>query len=183
MSDKLQFVVAFGSGRVAKTSDKLKFVGHFQRPFALLSNSPAVWPVGNFGTHLRLKLWGFSGHSPRQNRRNALHSASPFSAPELHPTLRANYGGGPRETRNMVTSRKVVGDGMCLPPYLFLAQRCLLFARIDSQRFHPHSHAPSSSTTQEHGKAQRSALSHAPFSTDRVTNTKAWSSHGFIVNF
>jgi hypothetical protein len=32
MSDKLQFVVAFGSGRVAKISDKLKFVGHFQRP-------------------------------------------------------------------------------------------------------------------------------------------------------
>jgi hypothetical protein len=42
MSDKLQFVVAIGSGRVAKTSDKLKFVGHFHRPFALLSNSPTV---------------------------------------------------------------------------------------------------------------------------------------------
>src|SRR5262245_43379374 len=120
MSDKFQFVVAFGSGRAAKTSDKLKFVGHFQRPFALLSNSPAVSPVVKFGTHLRLKLWGFSGHSPSQNRSNALHSTAPFSAPELHPTLRANYGGGPRETRNMVTSRKVVGDGMCLPPYLFL---------------------------------------------------------------
>jgi hypothetical protein len=26
MSDKLQFVVAFGSGRMAETSDKLKFV-------------------------------------------------------------------------------------------------------------------------------------------------------------
>jgi hypothetical protein len=42
MSDKLQFVVAFGSGRVVETSDKLKFVGHFQRILALLSNSPAV---------------------------------------------------------------------------------------------------------------------------------------------
>jgi hypothetical protein len=42
MSDKLQFVVAIGGGRVAKTSDKLKFVGHFHRPFALLSNSPTV---------------------------------------------------------------------------------------------------------------------------------------------
>jgi hypothetical protein len=29
MSDKLQFVVAFGGGRMAETSDKLKFVGHF----------------------------------------------------------------------------------------------------------------------------------------------------------
>src|SRR5262245_65349475 len=42
MSDKLQFVVAFGSGRVAETSDKLKFVGHFHRHFALLPNSPTV---------------------------------------------------------------------------------------------------------------------------------------------
>jgi hypothetical protein len=42
MSDKLQFVVAFGSGRVVETSDKLKFVGHFHRILALLSNSPAV---------------------------------------------------------------------------------------------------------------------------------------------
>jgi hypothetical protein len=42
MSDKLQFVVAFGSGRMAKTSDKLKFVGHFQRHFALLLSLPAV---------------------------------------------------------------------------------------------------------------------------------------------
>jgi hypothetical protein len=42
MSDELQFVAAIGSGRVAETSDKLKFVGHFQRPFALLSNSPTV---------------------------------------------------------------------------------------------------------------------------------------------
>jgi hypothetical protein len=29
MSDKLQFVGAFGSGRVAEIIDKLKFVGHF----------------------------------------------------------------------------------------------------------------------------------------------------------
>jgi hypothetical protein len=42
MSDKLQFVEAFGSGRTAETSDKLKFVGHFHRILALLSNSPAV---------------------------------------------------------------------------------------------------------------------------------------------
>src|SRR5262245_38444430 len=42
MSDKLQFVGAFGSGRVSETSDKLKFGGHFHRPFALLSNSPTV---------------------------------------------------------------------------------------------------------------------------------------------
>jgi hypothetical protein len=42
MSDKLQFVVAFDRGRVAETSDKLKFVGHFHRILALLSNSPAV---------------------------------------------------------------------------------------------------------------------------------------------
>jgi hypothetical protein len=41
-SDKLQFVVAFGSGRVVETSDKLKSVGHFHRILALLSNSPAV---------------------------------------------------------------------------------------------------------------------------------------------
>ncbi len=27
---------------MAETSDKLKFVGHFPRPFALLPNSPAV---------------------------------------------------------------------------------------------------------------------------------------------
>jgi hypothetical protein len=45
MSDKLQFVVAFGSGRMAKTSDKLKFVGHFQRHFALLLSLPAVSQV------------------------------------------------------------------------------------------------------------------------------------------
>src|SRR5512145_1304777 len=45
MSDKLQFVVAFGSGRVAETSDKLKFVGHFQRHFALLPSLPAVSPA------------------------------------------------------------------------------------------------------------------------------------------
>jgi hypothetical protein len=37
-----QFVVAFGSGRMAETSDKLKFVRHFQRHFALLPGSPAV---------------------------------------------------------------------------------------------------------------------------------------------
>src|SRR5262245_29591725 len=42
MSDKLQFVGPFGNGRVAETSDKLKFVGHFLRPFALLPNSPTV---------------------------------------------------------------------------------------------------------------------------------------------
>jgi hypothetical protein len=42
MSDKLQFVEAFGSGRTAETSDKLKFVGHFQRHFALLPSLPAV---------------------------------------------------------------------------------------------------------------------------------------------
>src|SRR5262245_55174522 len=42
MSDKLQFVVAFGRGRMAETSDKLKFVGHFQRHFALLPSLPAV---------------------------------------------------------------------------------------------------------------------------------------------
>jgi hypothetical protein len=45
MSDKLQFVAAFGSGRVVETSDKLKFVGHFHRILALLSNSPAASPV------------------------------------------------------------------------------------------------------------------------------------------
>ena len=43
MSDKLQFVAAFGSGRVVETSDKLKFVGHFHRILGLLSNSPAVF--------------------------------------------------------------------------------------------------------------------------------------------
>jgi len=42
MSDKLQFVGALGSGRVVETSDKLKFVGHFQLTFASLSNSPTV---------------------------------------------------------------------------------------------------------------------------------------------
>jgi hypothetical protein len=42
MSDKLQFVGAFGNRRMAETSDKLKFVGHFLRPFALLPNSPTV---------------------------------------------------------------------------------------------------------------------------------------------
>ena len=42
MPDKLQFVGAFGSGRVAETSDKLKFVGQFLRPFALLPNSSTV---------------------------------------------------------------------------------------------------------------------------------------------
>jgi len=31
MSDKLQFVVAFGRGRLAETRDKLKFVGQIQR--------------------------------------------------------------------------------------------------------------------------------------------------------
>jgi len=42
MSDKLQFVVAFGSGRMAETSDKLKFVGHSRRHFSLLPSLPAV---------------------------------------------------------------------------------------------------------------------------------------------
>ncbi len=42
MSDKLQFVVVFGSVRVVEASDKLKFVGHFNRPFALLPSLPAV---------------------------------------------------------------------------------------------------------------------------------------------
>jgi len=36
MFDKLQFVVAFGSGRVVETSDKLKFVEHFHRILAQL---------------------------------------------------------------------------------------------------------------------------------------------------
>jgi hypothetical protein len=42
MSDKLQFVAAFGSWRMAEISDKLKFVGHFQRHFALPASLPAV---------------------------------------------------------------------------------------------------------------------------------------------
>jgi hypothetical protein len=42
ISDKLQFVVTYGSGRVVETSDKLKFVGHFHCILALLSYSPAV---------------------------------------------------------------------------------------------------------------------------------------------
>src|SRR5262245_54126322 len=42
MSDKLQFVVVFGSARVMEASDKLKFVGHFHRPFALLPSLSAV---------------------------------------------------------------------------------------------------------------------------------------------
>jgi len=42
MSDKLQFVGAFGSRRVAESSDKLKFVGHFERHFALLPSLPAA---------------------------------------------------------------------------------------------------------------------------------------------
>jgi hypothetical protein len=42
MFDKLQVVGAFGSGGVAETSDELKFVGHFLRPFSLLPNSSAV---------------------------------------------------------------------------------------------------------------------------------------------
>jgi len=40
MSDKLQFVVVSGSVRVVEASDKLKFVGHFHRPFALLPSLP-----------------------------------------------------------------------------------------------------------------------------------------------
>src|SRR5262245_25226542 len=42
MSDKLQFVGAFGSRRVMEASDKLKFVGHFHHPFTLLPSLPAV---------------------------------------------------------------------------------------------------------------------------------------------
>jgi len=42
MSDKLQLVGAFASMRLAETRDKLKFVGHFQRHFALLPSLPAA---------------------------------------------------------------------------------------------------------------------------------------------
>src|SRR5262249_55773330 len=42
MSDKLQFVGAFGRRRGVGASDKLKFVGHFHYPFALLPSLPAV---------------------------------------------------------------------------------------------------------------------------------------------
>src|SRR5262245_6744452 len=41
-SDKLKFVGHFGSRRVVEASDKLKFVGHFDYPFALLPSLPAV---------------------------------------------------------------------------------------------------------------------------------------------
>jgi len=47
MSDKLQFVVVSGSVRVVEASDKLKFVGHFHRPFALLPSyrTPKAPPI------------------------------------------------------------------------------------------------------------------------------------------
>jgi len=61
MSDKLQFVMAFGSGLVSETSDKLKFVGHFQRPFALLSNTPTV--SGRRDSAILTSLYSYSSQS------------------------------------------------------------------------------------------------------------------------
>lgn len=54
MSDKLQFVVAFGSGRMAETSDKLQFVEHFRRRFALLQSLPTVSPHSPLPTPIDL---------------------------------------------------------------------------------------------------------------------------------
>ncbi len=41
---------------MAETSDKLKFVGHFPRPFALLPNSPAVSVLAALHTLPRSRL-------------------------------------------------------------------------------------------------------------------------------
>jgi hypothetical protein len=51
MSDKFQFVGAFGGRRVVEASDKLKFVGHFHRPFDLLPEFASSISPRRFSFH------------------------------------------------------------------------------------------------------------------------------------